>query len=68
MKTAQVETLQCLSCGSPLRRIEGSDSYRCKKCGEVFDLRGFSNMELDLDEFDRLLLYTLRKGRTRESK
>lgn len=63
MKTTQLQTLRCLSCGSPLNHIDGAKEYVCKNCGEVFDFRGFSSMELDLEEFDRLLLYTLKKRR-----
>jgi predicted RNA-binding Zn-ribbon protein involved in translation (DUF1610 family) len=61
MKTTQLQTLQCSSCGSTLNRIDDADSFKCKKCGEVYDLRGFSSMELDLEAFDRLLLYALKK-------
>jgi predicted RNA-binding Zn-ribbon protein involved in translation (DUF1610 family) len=64
MKTTQLQTLRCLSCGSSLNHIDGAEEYVCKKCGEIFDLRGFSSMDLDLEEFDRLLLYTLKKKRT----
>ena len=58
--TASLQTLRCLACGGTLRRIDG-ENYICEECGEKFDLKGLSNMELDLEEFDRLLIYTLKK-------
>ena len=30
-------------------------------CGEVFDLRDISKMEIDLDVLDRLLIYSLKR-------
>jgi len=61
MKSSKLQTLQCLSCGSKLHSIDGKDSFKCKRCGEVYDLGGISSMELDLEAFDRLLLYALKK-------
>ena len=66
MKTAQLHQLQCFSCGKPLSPPEGTDKVVCEHCGEVFDLRGFTSMELELEDFDRLLLYSLRKKRFNE--
>jgi phage FluMu protein Com len=63
MKTAQQNTLRCLSCGSLLNRVEGSESLECNKCGEVFDLEVLSGMELDLDECDRMLQNAFRNKR-----
>jgi hypothetical protein len=42
--------------------LKDEEYYVCKKCGEVFNLRGLSQMELNLEEFDRLLQYTLKKS------
>ena len=60
--TTQQNTLRCLACGSVINN-NGSEILECKKCGEVFDLRVLSSMELDLDEFDKMLLVTL-KGKS----
>jgi hypothetical protein len=53
-------TLRGLACGGTLSRLDG-ENYVCEECGEVFNLKGLYNMELDLEEFDRLLLYSLKK-------
>jgi len=58
--TASLQTLRCLACGGTLSCLNG-ENYVCDECGEVFNLKGLSNMELDLEEFDRLLLYSLKK-------
>jgi LSD1 subclass zinc finger protein len=63
MKSAQLQTLQCLSCGRPLNPPEGAEEIVCEHCGEVFDLRGFTSMELELEEFDKILLYALKRKR-----
>jgi len=60
--TTQLQSPQCPTCGGTLKR-EYDENYSCKKCGEEFNLKGLSKMELSLDEFDRLLLYTLKKGK-----
>ncbi len=62
MKTQGLQRLKCLSCGGELHRLGDDDRYGCVECGEVFDLRGVSKMELNFDEFDRLLLYALKSG------
>ena len=52
---------RCFSCGSKLRRIDKKlEVFRCNGCGEEYDLRGFGDAEIDLETFDRMLLYTLR--------
>jgi LSD1 subclass zinc finger protein len=68
LKTARLQTLQCFSCGRALNPPKGAEKIVCKNCGEEFDLRGFSSMELELEDFDRLLLYTLRKKRLNPKK
>jgi LSD1 subclass zinc finger protein len=55
--------MKCFSCGSPLSLPEGAQNVVCENCGEAFDIRGFSSMELEQEEFDRLFLYTLKKKR-----
>ena len=61
LKTVKLQTLKCLLCGSELDSIKSNDRFECKKCGEIYDLRGISSMELNLEEFDRLLLFELKK-------
>jgi predicted RNA-binding Zn-ribbon protein involved in translation (DUF1610 family) len=67
MKTAKLQTLTCLSCGSDLNCVDGDERYECKNCGEVYDLKSISSMELDLDAFDMLLLYTLKKNKIKKN-
>ena len=57
---AQLHKFHCTACEGTLNHID-DEKYICEKCGEVFDLKNLSNMELDLEEFDKLLLYTLKK-------
>jgi ribosomal protein L37AE/L43A len=57
---AQFQKFRCTACEGTLNRID-NEKYVCEECGEVFDLKGLSNMELSLEEFDKLLLYTLKK-------
>jgi hypothetical protein len=63
MKTALLNKLQCLNCGAPLEHLSGTEQIVCDNCGEVFDLRTVSSMELELDDFNKLLLCTLKKRR-----
>ncbi len=59
----------CVACGGELRRSSTQrEFYKCKKCGESYDLEGMSNMEIDLSTFDRLLLYHLKKKRVKNTK
>jgi len=59
---------RCFSCGSKLRRIDRKlEVFRCRGCGEEYDLNGFGDAEIDLETFDRMLLYTLRRGRNSEN-
>jgi hypothetical protein len=59
----------CITCGGVLRKISSQrELYKCKKCGESYDLDGMSNMEIDLPTFDRLLLYHLKNKRTKKTK
>ena len=54
---------RCFSCGGKLRRIDKKlEVFMCARCGEEYDLRGFREAEIDLETFDRMLLYTLRQG------
>ena len=58
----------CFSCGSKLRRIDGKlEVFRCRGCGEEYDLGGFGDVEIDLETFGRMLLYTMRRARTSEN-
>ena len=57
---AQLHKFRCTACEGTLNCID-DEKYVCEECGEVFDLKGLSNMELDLEEFDKLLLYTLKE-------
>jgi tRNA(Ile2) C34 agmatinyltransferase TiaS len=59
--TTELQKLQCPACEGTLD-LKDEEYYVCKKCGEVFNLRGLSQMELNLEEFDRLLQYTLKKS------
>jgi LSD1 subclass zinc finger protein len=63
MKTIKLQAMKCFSCGTPLNPPEGAQNVVCENCGEIFDIRGFSSMELEQEEFDRLFLYTLKKKR-----
>jgi predicted amidophosphoribosyltransferase len=68
MKTAKLEKPRCLSCGSKLASIDGEEHFRCRRCGEEYDISGLQRMELDLDDFDKLLLFSLRKNRKNDGK
>ena len=54
----------CFSCGSKLKRIDGKlEVFRCSGCGQGYDFSGFRDAEIDLETFDRMLRYTLRRTR-----
>ena len=61
MKNTQ--TLQCIACGGKLTKLGTGEYYKCRGCGNTFDLHDFHSIEIDLDVFDRLLLYNLKKAR-----
>ena len=61
MKTQSLDATQCLICGGKLNRVKSGELYECIDCGEVFDLRDISKMEIDLDVLDRLLIYSLKR-------
>jgi hypothetical protein len=51
-----------------LNRIDDNDHYECLQCGETYDLKGINSMELDLESFDKLLLYTLKNYKSKSYK
>jgi hypothetical protein len=63
MKTAQLQIHKCLSCGSTIAPIEDGEKYACKKCGELYDIAFLSKIELELEEYDRLVLLDLKRRR-----
>lgn len=60
MKATGLSKMRCLACGGELRVIDKVDRYECLDCGESIDLRGFRDIEVELEAFDKLLLYSLK--------
>jgi DNA-directed RNA polymerase subunit RPC12/RpoP len=60
MKATSLGKMRCLACGGELRIIDKNDRYECQECGESIDLKGFMDIEVELEAFDKLLLYSLK--------
>jgi DNA-directed RNA polymerase subunit RPC12/RpoP len=60
MKATGLSKMRCLACGGELRTTDRKSNYECIECGENFDLRGFMDIEVELEAFDKLLLYSLK--------
>jgi len=60
MKATGLSKMRCLACGGELRIIDMNEHYECQECGESIDLKGFMDIEVELEAFDKLLLYSLK--------
>jgi len=69
MKTIKIQAQRCMACGGKLVNSKDHDeNFTCEKCGEEYDLEILSKMELEFDEFDKLLLLDLKMRRRKNSR
>ena len=58
----------CLVCGGKVEKKGNTNKYRCKNCGEIYDIEEFDTFEIEMPIFDKLLLHSLKKSRTNDRK
>jgi hypothetical protein len=61
MKSIMSHSHRCMVCGNELvKSMTNDDSFICEQCGEEYDLELLSKMELEFDEFEKLLLLDIK--------
>ncbi len=60
--------IYCLVCGGKVEKKGNKNKYRCKSCGEIYNIEEFDTFEIEMPIFDKLLLHSLKKSRTYDRK